>query len=132
MPWNPPAMSEAEEVPHPHLGPYRRRAGRITAPDGSTGLIYINVSVICTRLGGHLWWRRWSAPQEFVMLFVDCPDGLFDDAWLDGEDLMSEIDTWQRGEFHGHPYRDDEPTWYRLEWLNDEESARVRAEFDSE
>jgi hypothetical protein len=49
-----------------------------------------------------------------------------------GEDLEAEIDTWQHGEFYGHPYLDEEPTRYRLEWLNDEETARVCAAFVSD
>lgn len=122
-------MPEPEEIPHARLGPYRRRAGRIIDPEGSTGLIYVDVSVICTQLGGHLWWRRWSEPREFVILSMIYPDGLFDDPWLDREGLTAEIDTWRRGEFHGHPYRDGKPTQYRLEWLTDEETARVRADF---
>lgn len=48
---------------------------------------------------------------------------------MEGEDLNAEIDTWRRSEFLGHPYRDDEPTRYQLEWLNDEEAARARAQF---
>lgn len=125
-------MPEPEQVPHPRLGPYRRRAGRITDSTGCSGLIYVGVSVICTQVGGHLWWRRWSASREFVMLFMDYPDGRFDDAFL-VEDLDAEIDTWQHGEFLGHPFRDDEePTRYRLEWLDDQETARVRADFVGE
>ncbi|WP_313815674.1 hypothetical protein [Citricoccus sp.] len=122
-------MPEPEEVPHPCLGSYRRRAGRITDPAGSSGLIYVDVDVACTQVGGHLWWRRWSEPCEVVMLYMRFPEGLFQEAWMEGEDLNAEIGTWQRGEFLGHPYRDDEPTRYQLEWLNDEETARARTEF---
>ncbi|GAA2549083.1 hypothetical protein GCM10009861_06080 [Neomicrococcus aestuarii] len=76
-----------------------------------------------------MWWRRWSAPREFVMLYMDYPDGQFDDAMLDEEELDDEIDSWERGEFSGQPYRNEEPTRYRLEWLSDDETSRVRANF---
>ena len=74
--------------------------------------------------------RRWSAPREFVVLYI----------WstrmestrtpiLDQGELDEEIKSWDRGEFYGHPITNDELTRYRLEWLSDVETARVRSNF---
>lgn len=76
-----------------------------------------------------MWWRRWSAPREFVVLYMEYPDGEYEDTHLDQEELDEEINSWDRGEFYGHPVQNDALTGYRLEWLSDEETARVRSNF---
>lgn len=129
MPRDWPEAPKPKEVPHPRLGPYRRRAGRITDPEGAAGLIYVDVEVSSTRLG-HLWWRRWSPWRETVVLHVEYPDGELDDVYLDDE-LEGEIDSWDRGEFHGHP-EEGGPTLFRVEWLNDEETVSVKAKLIGE
>jgi hypothetical protein len=120
-------MPQPEDVPHPRLGPYRGRVGRITDREGASGLVHVDVDVSCTQLGGLLWWRRWSAWRECVVLFVEYPDGELHEVFLEEGELEEEIDRWGRGEFRGHPYRGEEPTRYRLEWLDDE-TVRVSSD----
>lgn len=125
MPWKPAPKPEPEFVPHPGLDPFRGRAGRITNAHGRTGVIFVESSGLLAGPGGHLWWRRWSALHEFVILHVEYSDGRFDEFWLEDEELDEEIKAWERNEFHHRPRNDV----YQVEWLEDDESARVRRLF---
>lgn len=76
-------------------------------------MLYIESTVLSTQMAGHFWWRRWSDPREAALLFVENPDGGFEDHLLDGEVLDREIDEWEHGQFHD---AQGEVT-YALTWL---------------
>jgi hypothetical protein len=73
--------------------------------------------------GGHLWWRRWSEPDEQVHGYIEFTNGGFDDFVADAETLAEEIGDWQRGRF---PYRGEV---LRVSWLDDDASRRLWVTF---
>jgi hypothetical protein len=118
MPWNPPS----QDVP-PHderLDPFMDRAGILTAGDVEVGTVVVAAETWWTRVGGHLWWSRWSAPQEVLRGSVRWADGQVADRLSAGEQLEDDLREWPAGRFtHAG-------TAYRVVWLDEEESARVR------
>lgn len=119
-------MPEPEDVPHPRLAPFRRQVGRFADGQRRVGMLYIDSTVLRTQMAGHMWWRRWSDPREAALLFVEYPDGHFEDHLLDGEVLDREIDEWERGVFHDA--KAEVP--YALTWLNHDEAERAWEAFE--
>ena len=114
-------MPEPEDMPHPRLAPFRRRVGRFADAQGRVGMLYVDSTVLMTRTAGHLWWRRWADPREAALLFVEYPDGRFEDHLLDGELLDREIDEWAHGGFHDARGE----VAYALTWLDHDEAERA-------
>ena len=117
-------------VPDPCLDPFRDRAARATLPDGRSGVLYVESDRLATLESGHLWWRRWSAPYEIAILWLDLPDGVCTDIWLsDDAAIEAETEQWARREWTGIRQGGRPAPIYALEWLGDEESRRIGAEF---
>lgn len=119
-------MPNPEDMTHSRLAPFRRRVGRFFDTQGETGTLYVDSTIESTQLGGLLWRRRWSEPFESALLFVEYPDGRFEEHHLDGDLLDKEIDAWERGEFHDG--RDE--VEYALTWLDEDEAARAWEAFE--
>ncbi|SOC58219.1 hypothetical protein [Ornithinimicrobium cerasi] len=123
MPWTPPPP----DVP-PHdarLDPFRDRAGVLLTTDAvEVGRVFVAAETWWTREAGHLWWSRWSAPTEIVHGHLVLADGAGPATvtdWLStGEELTEDLREWASGSFS---YAG---TAYRVVWLDEEESARVR------
>lgn len=117
MPWRP-DRSESSPVDH-RLDPYRDRGGVVLLDDDQVFGIYVQVDALWTQISGHLWWRGWSPPGEFVIVHM-----LFDEAqgdtWLADDALDDELTYWARGRF---PWLGHE---YRLTWFRAHESAALR------
>ena len=117
VPWRPP---KAPAVRNHRLDPYRHRAARFSQDPGSIGTFYVQPDVLSTVVGGHLWWQRWSTPEEFVILWIQTPDHRDTDTWVLPDDLGTEIDDWDQGRFR----------WvgetYQLTWLDDASTRAIR------
>lgn len=116
MPRHPPQGAK----PNPRLDRYRHRAARFRNDSGRRGHFYVQPSELATAISGHLWWKRWSPPQEFVILWIEDPDGRDTDTWILPEDLDAELDDWDRGQFR---YLGD---IYQLTWLGDDATNSIR------
>ena len=84
--------------------------------------IFVQVDSLRTQRSGHLWWRKWSEPQEFVVLHIVMDDGTYDEAWLWGDSLEDELHEWSSGTF---VYQGNE---FALQWLDAIESVALRRE----
>lgn len=106
--------------PNPRLDPYRHRAARFDDDSGRHGRFYVQPDVIATVVGGHLWWTRWSPSQEFVILWIETPEGEDADTWILPDDLKDELFDWDQGRFQflGQTYR--------LTWLDDTKTQEIR------
>ena len=117
MPWSAPKDPLRHNT---RLDPYRHRGARFSRSPKQTGTFYVQPDALSTLVGGHLWWRRWSRRQEFVVLWIETPDGQDTDTWILPEDLDGEIDDWDRGVFQ----------WlgevYELTWLDDAATEAMR------
>lgn len=116
MPWRPSMTYEQ----NPRLDPYRHRAARFTDGAGRRGRFYVQPDGVAHKIGGHLWWTRWSPPQEMVALWVETADGYDTDAWILPDDLHDELSAWDREEFQflGETYQ--------LTWLDDSTTQSIR------
>lgn len=75
-------------------------------------------------MGGRLWWRRWSTPEEALNPWTII-DGTFSDSWVPEEVVDKELAEYDVGRFayYGEPLR--------VSWTDLEESKRLReAHFD--
>jgi len=83
-------------------------------------MFYVQPDVLSTVIGGHLWWRRWSPPEEFVILWIRTPDHHDTDTWVLPDDLIGEVDDWDQGIFR----------WVgevlQLSWLDDTSTQAMR------
>lgn len=83
-------------------------------------MFYVQPDVLSTVIGGHLWWRRWSPPEEFVILWIRTPDHHDTDTWVLPDDVSGEVDDWDQGIFR----------WvgeaYQLSWLDDTSTQAMR------
>lgn len=120
MPWSPPSDDVLPQ--DPRLDPYRDRAGVLLVDGVEVARLYLGTGPFWTRTGGHLWWSRWSAPAEAVEGHVLWADGGRTEWFATGDELARDLAEWEVGTFS------QEGTAYRVVWLDDDESARVRAE----
>lgn len=103
---------------------YRYRVARLIDDQGGhAGWIFVEPRPYSLQTGGHLWWRRWSAPRyaAFVSIIVPWHWLRATDEVIEPDILDAELDDWDAGryEFDGQVFA--------LEWLDDEESARLAA-----
>ncbi|GII26524.1 hypothetical protein [Planosporangium mesophilum] len=120
MPWSPP--DNPPVVADARLDPYRERAGHLFRGADQVGAVYIRVETWWTEIGGRLWWRRWSEPEEGVHGFLVDKGGAITDFLLDAEHLDDELADWNQGRFM---YRGEV---LHVSWLDDDASQRVRVE----
>jgi hypothetical protein len=97
-------VPDNEPLPDVRLNPYRDRAGRLRDASGAAGVVYVRVQPIW-RQSGHLWWHRWSEPQESIDLWMILPGGQFADFWLTpgqiDDALIGKWECGQLGTFNG-------------------------------
>lgn len=110
---------------------YAFRAGELRRPDGETiGYALVLPMAAWTQIGGHLWWRRWSAPYMTAEVWIsaDGVEAAYTDAWLEGDVLDKELDLWDRGRV---PVGDR--IQHAVRWLDDARSAEIaRQVFDAD
>ena len=77
----------------------RDRGAHLQHADGRQAVLYCRVDTGWTCTGGHLWWRRWSAPHYRLegLWFED--DDVVNDFILFGERLAETLDDLDRGVF---------------------------------
>lgn len=122
MPWSPPQdAGPGGEPSHPALE-FGDRAGRLLDADAPGALIFLAVETHWERVGGHLWWSRWSAPREVIRAVLQDEAGRATSWVISGEDLETAYRDWRAGTFrHGGQTRP-------VVWLDQEDSARIREE----
>ena len=121
MPWRP-DFSLVGEHADPRLDGLRDRVAVIRRQDAVVLHMLVRSDFTCTQTGGHLWWRRWSEPREFLVLLGEDPEGqLVLDHWLEGDDLTDELVDWRQGRFR---FRDE---CLDLVWVDGPEAAAIRA-----
>ncbi|WP_030201824.1 hypothetical protein [Terrabacter tumescens] len=104
------------------LDPYRDRAAVVSDNGEPAMQVFIQVDLERKQTAGHLWWRRWSHPREFVVLHMLMCDGVQTDSWLSDEVLGDELDDWSQGRFmwDGKPMR--------IDWCDATKSEALRNE----
>jgi hypothetical protein len=86
------------------------------------GILYLRVETWWRRVGGCLWWRRWSEPGEAVHGYIAFTNGAFDDFVEDADTLADESEDWRCGRF---PYRGGA---LHVRWLDDAGSRQARTD----
>lgn len=118
MPWWP-KDCDGGVVDH-RIDPYRDR-GAVVSDNGEPVMrVFVQVDLERQHAAGHLWWRRWSPPREFVVLHMLMRDGFQTDSWLSDEVLSDELDDWSQGRFRwdGRPMR--------IDWFEASQSQTLR------
>ncbi|MFZ4894427.1 hypothetical protein ACL9RL_08260 [Plantibacter sp. Mn2098] len=86
------------------LATFDQTIGRLLLNGRPVGYLAFKLDTVRTRIGGHLWWRRYSAPRPVVNMlesYGEPPhDGWWQDAVLDGDQIiwarnLVEAGTWQ-------------------------------------
>lgn len=70
-----------------------------------------------SRVSGHLWWSRWSAPREVVRCSLRRTDGTATDWVVSAEALEAAVADWRSGVFR------HEGATYQVSWLEDDGST---------
>jgi hypothetical protein len=107
-------------VQNPRLDAYRHRAALFRNRSGQRGRFYVEPDQYSSAISGRLWWTRWSAPEEFVTLWIETPEGRDIDTCVLPDDLDDELDDWDRGQFR---YLGEV---YALTWLDDATTLTMR------
>lgn len=113
-------------VYNPRLDPYRHRAARFELNSGGSRKFYVQPDVLSTLRSGHLWWKRWAPPEEFVILWVLEKNEYESDDWILPVELDSELDDWGQGTFRW------KGETHQLTWLDEIEAQAIRRLFDIE
>ncbi len=123
MPWNHPRLPK-DAAYRPDLAPFVDRAAEVWDGDEFAGLVYVEADWFSELLRGHLWWRRWGRPREFVTLYLRRQDGTFDQ-WriTDLDEVDASILDLNRERLTIDGRR------HRITWLTPTASASVAAEF---
>lgn len=83
------------------------------------GLLYVQLNAYATQTSGHLWWRRFAAPEDALDLewIVDHQCG---DSIVTGHAVVRELRDWQAGRFRllGEVLR--------LDWASVDDSEALR------
>ncbi|MGO4958426.1 hypothetical protein ACTQ49_14365 [Luteococcus sp. Sow4_B9] len=122
MPWKPPSSKTATR--DPRLAMIRGKSAHLVDNQGRViATMLLDGEEWVRQLGGHLWWRRWSQPQETLHGYLVFPDGTFSD-WVDQpEDLHPTLGLLLDNRFEWRS-----PT-YLVRWLKGHEVAAARASF---
>lgn len=116
MPWK---TDWAHPVADPRLDPYRHRAASLSSKGLALGALYAEPDHVATQSTGHLWWKSFCEPREFLKLWITI-SGRQTDAWTDGRELDEDLENWRRGIFVF------EGESYECTWLDDTQSAKIR------
>lgn len=123
------AVSKEQEVDparNPRLDPYRHRAAGFSNNRGGRGRLYVEPHQIQTAISGHLWWTQWSPPEEFVILWLETPDGRDTETHIYSDALDDTLNDWDQGQFH---YLGET---YLLTWLDDATTEAMRLALEIE
>ncbi len=124
-------MPRLPDKPNPahRLDRYAFRAGELRSPDGSdTGHVLVLPIVFWTKIGGHLWWRRWGSSMTTADVLSSARDvePSFQCGWYWGDVLDEMLDLWDAGQVQV-----GEDLMYEVRWLNDRDyEAIARGVFD--
>ncbi len=118
MPYRPDFSSHQ---PRPALRRYQDRVGRLNRGKQEVGLVLALVESYCEQVGGHLWWRRWSTPEDALNLWTII-DGKFSDSWVPDEVIDDELADYDAGRF---AYYGEQ---LGVVWAEAEESKQLRRE----
>ncbi len=104
----------------------RDRGAHLQHADGRRAALYCRVDTGWTCTGGHLWWRRWSAPHYRLegLWFED--DDLVSDFVTDGQDLLATLGDFDRGVLVLVGER------WQVRWMDDDVSRAFRERHDIE
>jgi hypothetical protein len=102
------------------LDRYRDRVGRLFRDDTEVGLVLVTVEPFAICTGGHLWWQRWG-PTHDVLWPWTVVDGKRSDSLLPQDATEEELADYDQGRFRYYG------EGLRVEWLDREESASLRA-----
>lgn len=94
--------------------------GRLFRSDAEVGVVLVCVEPVAEAAGGHLWWTRWGASTDVLWLWT-MVEGRFDDAYVPRDATEEELRAFDEGRFLHFGQE------LRVEWLDAEESARVKA-----
>lgn len=117
-----PRLPDKPNPPH-RLDRYAFRAGELRSPDESeTGHVLVLPMVFWTKIGGHLWWRRWGSPRTTADVWVSAcdVDPSFEFAWYWGDVLDEMLDHWDAGQV-----KVGEDVLYEVRWLDDRSSEAI-------
>lgn len=118
MPWSP---SFEDAQPDPRLTAYRGRAARLTEGDQTAGYVLVETDFTAEARGGLLWWRRWSTPAEFAIVFTKVGDDEPRTTAVSPADFAL-FEHWAQDGY------DDQGRKLAVVWLDDAESERVHHE----
>ncbi|GAB3820569.1 hypothetical protein GCM10028820_26940 [Tessaracoccus terricola] len=107
-------------VPDHRLDPYRDLGAVVRFGDHEIMQIYVQVDAVSRQTSGHLWWRQWSRPREFVILHMLMEDGFQTDSWLMEDQLDDELRSWAEGRFDWLGQQ------HTLTWFDTQRSAALR------
>ena len=110
-------------IPPHRLDRYAFRAGELRSPDGSdTGHVLVLPAVYWTKIGGHLWWRRWGRPTftADVWVSVRAVEPSFQTGWFTHELLDEMLDLWDVGQVVV-----GKDLLYAVRWLDDRDSTAI-------
>jgi hypothetical protein len=102
------------------LDRYRDRVGRLFRDDTEVGLVLVTVEPFAICTSGHLWWQRWG-PTYDVLWPWTVIDGKRSDSLLPQDATDEELADYDQGRFRYYGEA------LRVEWLDREESASLRA-----
>ena len=120
MPYRP---DFSAHTPRPAVAHYANLVGRLYRDEREVGLVLVLMQSYSGHVGGHLWWRRWSTPEDALNLW-SVIHGEFSDHWVPpvpGDDgLDQELADYDAGRF---PYYGES---LRVAWPDADESRRLR------
>ncbi len=119
MPTVPRRPDFSAHQPNARFDGYRNRVARLFRHGEEVGLLLVRVEPYAEVESGHLWWTRWSHSRDILWLRT-LVDGRHSDSLGPEDAADEELRAWAEGraEYYGEELR--------AEWLNDEESARLR------
>lgn len=106
MPLRPPPADPRD----PRLDLFRDRVGVLTVDGARVGEVLLRRQVFTPRIGGLLWWSRWSDPLETIEEWVALDDGRDEDALILPEHLDVLIEQWASGTVEALGQK------FRVEW----------------
>ncbi|MDP9444461.1 MAG: hypothetical protein M3P83_09000 [Actinomycetota bacterium] len=116
MPYRPDFSSH---TPRPSVARYKDRVGRLYRDERELGFVLVRVQSYCEQVGGHLWWRRWSSPEDALDPWTII-DGTLSDSWLPADAIDDELADYDAGRF------DYYAELLCVTWTDPDESERLR------
>jgi hypothetical protein len=119
MAWHPPPNLRPTDA---DLAPYVDRAAVLTRDGARIGTLFLRAEECWLHVGGHLWWKKWSAPYTVVHGSMLFDNGDYQDWQLDPEVWRAELPLWRAGRM---PWLGQELS---VHWVDDHASLAIRRE----